>query len=272
MSGAAAKKEQDTEVGGIAGDRLRSIVERIERLEEERKGLGENIKDIFAEAKSAGFDVKGGCGRSSQSGRRSPPRWRSRKRCSICTGARSACSRLSCLFAGTSFSCDVVIKAGKNRVWHELPHRVPVDSARPLIKGAAWLSARDFRSWRHKQSGAPAPSGRRRRGAPPGAGRGCTPSERGGARRTAGDATASEAGSAARAGCARAARRGAGLMRRAGEAAERGGERWARRPRAGLQPRAQQQPLRAGRAQEMEKTWAQPRRHGRGGRRRQCVP
>ena len=48
----------DTEVGGIAADRLRSIVERIERLEEERKGLADNIKDIFAEAKSAGFDVK----------------------------------------------------------------------------------------------------------------------------------------------------------------------------------------------------------------------
>lgn len=59
MSGAAAKKEEgDTEVGGIAADRLRSIVERIERLEEERKGLADNIKDIFAEAKSAGFDVK----------------------------------------------------------------------------------------------------------------------------------------------------------------------------------------------------------------------
>ena len=58
MSGAAAEKERDAEVGGIAGDRLRSIVERIERLEEERKGLGDNIKDIFAEAKSAGFDVK----------------------------------------------------------------------------------------------------------------------------------------------------------------------------------------------------------------------
>jgi len=59
MSGAGtAEKEQDTEVGGIAADRLRSIVERIERLEEERKGLAENIKDIFAEAKSAGFDVK----------------------------------------------------------------------------------------------------------------------------------------------------------------------------------------------------------------------
>ena len=59
MSGArAAEKGQDTEVGGIAADRLRSIVERIERLEEERKGLADNIKDIFAEAKSAGFDVK----------------------------------------------------------------------------------------------------------------------------------------------------------------------------------------------------------------------
>ena len=58
MSGAAAKNDQDAEVGGIAADRLRSIVERIERLEEERKGLADNIKDIFAEAKSAGFDVK----------------------------------------------------------------------------------------------------------------------------------------------------------------------------------------------------------------------
>ena len=65
MSGAAAAvatrakdDREDAEVGGIAADRLRSIVERIERLEEERKGLADNIKDIFAEAKSAGFDVK----------------------------------------------------------------------------------------------------------------------------------------------------------------------------------------------------------------------
>ncbi len=43
---------------GIAADRLRSIVERIERLEEERKALGSDIKDIYSEAKSAGFDVK----------------------------------------------------------------------------------------------------------------------------------------------------------------------------------------------------------------------
>jgi uncharacterized protein (UPF0335 family) len=42
----------------IAGERLRSIIERIERLEEERKALASDIKDIYAEAKSAGFDVK----------------------------------------------------------------------------------------------------------------------------------------------------------------------------------------------------------------------
>ena len=42
----------------IAADRLRSIIERVERLEEERKALAGDIKDIFSEAKSAGFDVK----------------------------------------------------------------------------------------------------------------------------------------------------------------------------------------------------------------------
>ena len=44
--------------GNIAADRLRSLIERIERLEEERKVLSSDIKDIFGEAKSAGFDVK----------------------------------------------------------------------------------------------------------------------------------------------------------------------------------------------------------------------
>lgn len=44
--------------GGVAADRLRSIIERIERLEEERKALAGDIKDIFLEAKSAGFDIK----------------------------------------------------------------------------------------------------------------------------------------------------------------------------------------------------------------------
>jgi uncharacterized protein (UPF0335 family) len=48
----------DPKSGGIASDRLRSIVERIERLTEERKALGSDIRDIFQEAKSAGFDMK----------------------------------------------------------------------------------------------------------------------------------------------------------------------------------------------------------------------
>ena len=43
---------------GIAGDRLRSFVERIERLEEEIKGLSDDKKDIYIEAKGEGFDVK----------------------------------------------------------------------------------------------------------------------------------------------------------------------------------------------------------------------
>lgn len=44
--------------GGIAADRLRSLIERVERLEEEKKALAGDIKDIYAESKNAGFDVK----------------------------------------------------------------------------------------------------------------------------------------------------------------------------------------------------------------------
>jgi uncharacterized protein (UPF0335 family) len=46
------------DVGAIAGDRLRSFVERIERLEYEIKALNEDKSDVYKEAKSAGFDVK----------------------------------------------------------------------------------------------------------------------------------------------------------------------------------------------------------------------
>ena len=53
-----AVEKVDTKTGGIAADRLRSLVDRIERLEEERKALGSDIRDIYAEAKSAGFDIK----------------------------------------------------------------------------------------------------------------------------------------------------------------------------------------------------------------------
>ncbi|MGH6968869.1 MAG: DUF2312 domain-containing protein [Stellaceae bacterium] len=45
-------------VGGVAGDRLRSFIERIERLEDERRALGEDIREVYSEAKGAGFDVK----------------------------------------------------------------------------------------------------------------------------------------------------------------------------------------------------------------------
>ena len=41
------------DVGGIAGEQLRSFIERIERLEEERKTLAEDIKEVFAEAKGS---------------------------------------------------------------------------------------------------------------------------------------------------------------------------------------------------------------------------
>ena len=42
----------------VAQDQLRSFVERIERLEEEKKTISDDIKDVYAEAKGNGFDVK----------------------------------------------------------------------------------------------------------------------------------------------------------------------------------------------------------------------
>lgn len=45
------------DVGGIAGDRLRSFIERIERLTEEKRSIADDIKEVFAEAKGSGFDV-----------------------------------------------------------------------------------------------------------------------------------------------------------------------------------------------------------------------
>lgn len=46
------------EVGGIAVERLRSLIERIERLEEEKSAITSDINDVYAEAKGAGFDTK----------------------------------------------------------------------------------------------------------------------------------------------------------------------------------------------------------------------
>ena len=46
------------DVGGVAGDRLRAFIERIERLEEERIALGDDLREVYAEAKATGFDPK----------------------------------------------------------------------------------------------------------------------------------------------------------------------------------------------------------------------
>ena len=52
---AAAKEEPATR---FAKDQLKSVVERIERLEEEKKTISDDIRDVYAEAKGNGFDVK----------------------------------------------------------------------------------------------------------------------------------------------------------------------------------------------------------------------
>ena len=46
------------DVGGIAVERLKSFIERIERLEEEKRVLGSDIKEVYAEAKGTGFEPK----------------------------------------------------------------------------------------------------------------------------------------------------------------------------------------------------------------------
>jgi uncharacterized protein (UPF0335 family) len=45
-------------VGGVAGERLKSFIERIERLEEEKRALSGDIKEVYAEAKGTGFEPK----------------------------------------------------------------------------------------------------------------------------------------------------------------------------------------------------------------------
>ncbi|MCK5385052.1 MAG: DUF2312 domain-containing protein [Alphaproteobacteria bacterium] len=50
--------EQPKDTGGIGGQRLMSFIERIERLEEEKTALMEDLKEVYAEAKGVGFDVK----------------------------------------------------------------------------------------------------------------------------------------------------------------------------------------------------------------------
>ncbi|WP_315701568.1 MULTISPECIES: DUF2312 domain-containing protein [unclassified Bradyrhizobium] len=58
MATAAAAKDDDSPATRFAVDQLKSIIERIERLEEEKKAISEDIKDVYAESKGNGFDVK----------------------------------------------------------------------------------------------------------------------------------------------------------------------------------------------------------------------
>jgi uncharacterized protein (UPF0335 family) len=57
-AGAVQEKTKMADVGGIAADRLRSLIERIERLEEEKAALAGDIREVYAEAKGSGFDTK----------------------------------------------------------------------------------------------------------------------------------------------------------------------------------------------------------------------
>ncbi|EME71413.1 hypothetical protein H261_03353 [Paramagnetospirillum caucaseum] len=51
-------EQQTTRIGGIAAEALRSFIERIERLHEEKKALEGDLKDVYAQCKSQGFDTK----------------------------------------------------------------------------------------------------------------------------------------------------------------------------------------------------------------------
>jgi uncharacterized protein (UPF0335 family) len=57
MATAAAVKDDGQTAHRFAKDQLKAIIERVERLEEEKKAIADDIKDVFAEAKANGFDV-----------------------------------------------------------------------------------------------------------------------------------------------------------------------------------------------------------------------
>jgi len=59
MATAAAAAAQDEQPAAKFGkDQLKAFIERVERLEEEKKAIADDIKDVYAEAKGSGFDVK----------------------------------------------------------------------------------------------------------------------------------------------------------------------------------------------------------------------
>jgi uncharacterized protein (UPF0335 family) len=44
--------------GAVSDDQLRLFIERVERLEEEKKGISDDVRDVYSEAKSQGYDAK----------------------------------------------------------------------------------------------------------------------------------------------------------------------------------------------------------------------
>jgi len=54
----AHESNETTQTGGISGERLRSFIKRIEKLEEDKTAVGQDLKEVYAEAKGTGFDVK----------------------------------------------------------------------------------------------------------------------------------------------------------------------------------------------------------------------
>ncbi len=50
--------ERELSEGNVAADELRLLIERIERLEEEKKAIADDVKDVYAEAKARGYDTK----------------------------------------------------------------------------------------------------------------------------------------------------------------------------------------------------------------------
>jgi len=58
MKKSAVKAKQAAPVHEVSGNRLKSFIERVERLEEEKKVIAEDIRDVYGEAKGTGFDPK----------------------------------------------------------------------------------------------------------------------------------------------------------------------------------------------------------------------
>ena len=69
--------------GTVAADELRLLIERIERLEEEKKAIADDVKDVYGEAKSRGYDTKT---------IRAIVRWRAFSRRSSCASRSCFCS------------------------------------------------------------------------------------------------------------------------------------------------------------------------------------